>query len=967
MADQNLNVVISADVARLTAGMLQAQAAVKLVGAEARVQSVELAKLAAAGKQDTEEFRQLKIELTETAAALESSRGLANKLVTEQKKLVGSLGETTEAAHSAGHGIGGITRELLVLGHEASQGNFKRLGGSLMVMGELLSNTIPVGMLATVGAIGAAGFAAFEMTEKFVEAQRTIDGMQGTLALLGRSDVLPRKELDAWIKSMSQAFNISESDARAVAEQLVKLTGAAATYQKELGGVAIAEALAAKQPVAEKAKEVTQGFRDAATAAKTLEEKTGKLDPVVSHHIETLIKAGHETEAFAAIMDQLLPRLSDTTAWAKQTAAVQEYGSALGNLGPAAEAFALSNPSPKQPDRTPSSTRSASAGEMAAYLRSRHSYTAEQAAALLGQGQIESGLRVNPTENPTHSGMFQWDESRFAKLKDFAASIGADWKDWRTQLDFANREIEQMAPEFFKAKTIADQTRILTGKFEIPAKPGTSSFDAEVSKRQAAAESIAPQARTGAETTKELEDQHKARQAAYQRELILHRGYTDQELAITRQQVADTIAYEGNSASAQAEGAVKIAAAERAAREQALQNTLHSIDLEAIAQRQSDTAQLDAAKKKFAAVATEHGKGTSEYNSAETAVAQAEAMLRDHAYQVFTEKERAKVEGARGNSTRILSIYDEWLNAVQNVYHRDQREFERVQREKTAAAQRGAAEARQIAEADLSQQARRNDIILQTRKLQLDQDVDHHSKNAQEALAIERDLTQQLDAENLRRLEAYRNTLKDLPREQAKIDLQIMEQKLRDAEKLAQIDKKAADESAKIWKEVNNEIASAASSSIMGMMTGRQSMVQGLEQIGERYLNKALDWGIREALQWAETEAMKTSISGAANAVRGAMDNDSALGFIGSLGKQLLAWAGLETAKTGETAAGTGLRTGIDLAGSAVAAKAMIPIAFSEIQMSAAAAAAATFADMAMLGPPGSRRRPRPPLRPTAR
>ena len=50
--------------------------------------------------------------------------------------LTRGFNEAGAAAQSAAHGTSGITRELLVLTHEASQGQFKRFGGSLLVLAE---------------------------------------------------------------------------------------------------------------------------------------------------------------------------------------------------------------------------------------------------------------------------------------------------------------------------------------------------------------------------------------------------------------------------------------------------------------------------------------------------------------------------------------------------------------------------------------------------------------------------------------------------------------------------------------------------------------------------------------------------------------------------------------------------------------------------------------------------------------
>jgi len=64
--------------------------------------------------------------------------------------MIAALKATDGAAHGAHSGIAGITREMIVMAHELSQGSFSRLGGSAMVMAEKFN----------VAAIAMRGFAA---------------------------------------------------------------------------------------------------------------------------------------------------------------------------------------------------------------------------------------------------------------------------------------------------------------------------------------------------------------------------------------------------------------------------------------------------------------------------------------------------------------------------------------------------------------------------------------------------------------------------------------------------------------------------------------------------------------------------------------------------------------------------------------------------------------------------------------
>lgn len=78
--------------------------------------------------------------------------------------LIAKLGEAGAGAHGAGKHMEGLSlqtagakRELLVLAHELSQGNFQKFGGSMMVLGE---QTGAAGLLFSAAGLAALGLAA---------------------------------------------------------------------------------------------------------------------------------------------------------------------------------------------------------------------------------------------------------------------------------------------------------------------------------------------------------------------------------------------------------------------------------------------------------------------------------------------------------------------------------------------------------------------------------------------------------------------------------------------------------------------------------------------------------------------------------------------------------------------------------------------------------------------------------------
>lgn len=79
------------------------------------------------------------------------------------------------------------------------------------------------------------------------------------------------------------------------------------------------------------------------------------------------------------------------------------------------------------------------------YLVGVHGVSVASAAGILANIEAESGF--NPAvygDGGTSAGLFQHHAGRLSALKNYAASRGADWRDWRIQVDFAMKEAKQM-------------------------------------------------------------------------------------------------------------------------------------------------------------------------------------------------------------------------------------------------------------------------------------------------------------------------------------------------------------------------------------------------------------------------------------------------------------------------------------------------------------------------------------------
>lgn len=150
------------------------------------------------------------------------------KLRAEQDALNESVRKTgsSEGIRTAAHEMEGFSfatagakRELLVLGHELSQGNYKRFAGSLLVLGErtgaaaLLFSAMGVASLAAAGAV--AVFVA-EVIAGIIEQEK----FNRSLILTGNAAGQTNDSIAEMAKTLSEATNTTVGAARGVAEAL---------------------------------------------------------------------------------------------------------------------------------------------------------------------------------------------------------------------------------------------------------------------------------------------------------------------------------------------------------------------------------------------------------------------------------------------------------------------------------------------------------------------------------------------------------------------------------------------------------------------------------------------------------------------------------------------------------------------------------------------------------------------------
>lgn len=267
-------------------------------------------------------------------------------------------------------------------------------------------------------------------------------------------------------------------------------------------------------------------------------------------------------------------------------------------------------------------------------------------------------------------------------------------------------------------------------------------------------------------------------------------------------------------------------------------------------------------------------------------------------------------------------------------------------------------------------------------KAELAVEVEQHKITAAQKVAIERDLARQLEALEIQELTAAQQGLdqeslqyKELANRKLVTAQQLRNQLAALDREEAQDAKRAAEQDAASWRSAIGEITGAEDTFIRDVLTKRQSLAKSLEQMSAQlalreiaddakyYTSKLLYNALGLAsdrltdqggvLAHAASEMTKTAETRTGVAARTAIENTSQTTWLGQVATRIAQWLGLETSNTAATSAADAQRTIVDTTAAKASVMAEVAQGFASIEISAAEAAAAAFADSASLGPAG--------------
>lgn len=283
--------------------------------------AASLAKTAAAEKEATAAIASLKSQQDAYVKALQDkvntqnldARGIeryraAQLGVTAQTDdLIDKLKKSTGAAHGLGQGLGvssGVGRELIVLTHEMSQGQFTRFGGSLLVLAELtnFSSFAFSGLGAAVLAIVGVTVGFFALLAKGAFEQHKFND---ELKLTGNYAGVTEDSFRTLASTVASTSGVTVGSARGITEALVA-TGRVGPGALQSVAVAAADLSRLTHKSAEDvAKEFQDITKNVVDWAQKSNEQYHFLDFAMFQHIKNLQEQGKEEEAAVFAADAL--------------------------------------------------------------------------------------------------------------------------------------------------------------------------------------------------------------------------------------------------------------------------------------------------------------------------------------------------------------------------------------------------------------------------------------------------------------------------------------------------------------------------------------------------------------------------------------------------------------------------------------------------------------------------------------
>ena len=227
----------------------------------------------------------------------------------------------------------GAKRELLVLAHELSQGNYSRFGGSMLVLGErtgaaaLLFSGMGIAVLGTLAALGAFAAAA-------VHGAKESDALAKSLVLTGNFSGTTADEFQSNAERIAKANTRSVGSIKDIQQALIE-TGRFGPREMDAATEAVAKM---EKTSGKSAGEIVKDFEKMQDGVvKWAEEHNKSMHFITAaqlEHVRQLDETGKHEEAVALVLDDLNKHLNTTASfWDKLKLATSQAWDEMAGTG----------------------------------------------------------------------------------------------------------------------------------------------------------------------------------------------------------------------------------------------------------------------------------------------------------------------------------------------------------------------------------------------------------------------------------------------------------------------------------------------------------------------------------------------------------------------------------------------------------------------------------------------------------
>ncbi len=286
MAD-NLSVNITADATKLRAQLALAQADLRAYAAEVRKAATDVRQSGNAAT--SEQVQALEKASTSYNAARAAVQQHATAMTTQKAAVNATTVAVKEATHATTNH--GAASEAMVLVHEAMQGSFTKMGGSLMILTSRVAGN-SMAMMALAGAFGVGAMAALH----FIEALHKLHEAKLLAQAGGLGSGVSNADIDALVKKLAKIGDTGAEAAGKVVHAFASIPGTSKPVIDELTSGVRQLALRMGDDVPQAAGRIVEAWNLNERAGAELLEKTRAS----AEAIRGFTKAAQDNDAIKA-------------------------------------------------------------------------------------------------------------------------------------------------------------------------------------------------------------------------------------------------------------------------------------------------------------------------------------------------------------------------------------------------------------------------------------------------------------------------------------------------------------------------------------------------------------------------------------------------------------------------------------------------------------------------------------------